>query len=817
MDSAASGYRAVALRRARPAWVIQPEIETPGRYQWIVRARGALAGAAYPSLGIIQGENASDSGSARLVTSSWHNVPVGRPVRLDKGPQWIGITLANEFNYRNTTMRFAEIDRFELRRVPDAASGSGGGMMMMAGDAMMMQGGDAKAGEAKKKAPVARGLKVAFTTLCDGEEINGRLEIRATLHSPALKNDRDYQAIRTDLWINNERLASASGRHPVFTVHPHDLKKGENRIEAQAVSPCGNNAMSPGQTLLANSPAHPAKELETYHDAAPPTLALLYPKPGGVMSSTGDALVLRAFDDLKLSHFEVRIDGAKTPLNFPAAQDTGPMLIHLPASLLSKGKRKIEVTAIDSTGKQTRSPAIHVEVREPSGPVLTHAYPRAMRLAATLGYGPDTRTLADILTNGENAWLDEQIDTPWGGPHDRLVEALANVWFADSSDYHVRGRVITQLLATRHPVREKFALFAQNHFSTWMAKTGAIAKWEEHEAFRNAGIARFRDLLLTSATSPAMMVYLDQQSSLGRQLNENYARELMELHTVGVGAGYQQADVTRLAHLLTGWGAQREATMDGGRIDYNYRFSPYLNESEPLEVFGLSIPAPESPEAADDRIGMVIEMLASRPQTARFISEKIVAHYLGMPVDPPTVDMLAAEFLRSGGDMRRVMTLLAESPRFMAADAAGRLMTPVEFGVAHQRAASAMHPWPVIGLGDRSGRNLFDRASPDGFPESNEEYADSNFQLQKWSYCKEIESALAEALPWNGFAADVLKNPDHRDALIDHAFAARKGSAPSAGSRDALHAILQQEIADHGQRRSLFASFLHMMPEFQTR
>ena len=817
MDSAASGYRAVALRRGRPAWMIQPEIETPGRYQWIVRARGALAGAAYPSLGIIQGENARDSGAVRLVTSTWHNVPVGRPVRLDKGPQWIGITLANEFNYRNTTMRFAEIDRFELRRVPDVASGSGGGMMMMAGDAMMMQGGDAKAGEAKNKAPVARGLKVAFSTLCDCEEINGRLEIRATLHSPALKNDRDYQAIRTDLWINDERLASASGRHPVFTVHPHDLKKGKNRIEAHAVSPCGNHAMSPGQTLLANSPVHPENELVAGHDAAPPTLVVLYPKPGGVMSSTGDALVLSAFDDLKLSHFEVRIDDAKTPLDFPATQDTGPMLIHLPASLLSKGKRKIEVSAIDSTGKQTRSPAIQVEVRDPSGPVLMQAYPRAMRLAATLGYGPDTRTLVNILTTGENAWLDEQIDTPWGGAHDQLIDALAGVWFPELSDYHIRGRVITELLATRHPARARFALFVQNHFSTWITKTGSSAKWEEHRNFRDAGIARFQDLLLASATSPAMMVYLDQQNSFGRQLNENYAREVMELHTVGVHAGYQQSDVTSLAHLLTGWGAQREAAMDGSRVDYNYRFSPYLNDGQALEIFGLSVPAAQSPETADDRIRMVIEMLAARPQTARFIAEKMAAHYLGMPVDEATVEILAEEFLRSGGDMRRMMRVLASSPRFMAADSEGKLMTPVEFGVAHQRAAGSLHPWPVIGLGARSGRNLFDRASPDGYPEANEEYADSNYQLQKWSYCKELEQAFSATLPHGWFDAELLEDPHHRDALIDHAFTARKGREPSVSTREALHAILQHDIADQTQRRRLFASFLHMMPEYQTR
>jgi hypothetical protein len=506
----------------------------------------------------------------RLVSSSWHQVPVGRPIQLGKGPQWIGVVLANEFNYRNQTQRVADIDRYELRRVPDAAAGPEGGMMMAAG-MMMRDGGDKTAGK-KPKAPVARGLRIAFTTLLDGEAINGRTELRAILHSPALKKEGDYKAIRTDLWVNDERLASAHGRDPVFRIHPHDLKKGANRLELHASSPCGNSASSLSQSLIADSAAHPAKKLETagdpqeFIDAAAPVVEVLYPKPGAILSSAGDAIVLKAFDDLRLSHFEVLIDGNKTPLAYPVTRDAGPMLLHLPASVLADGPRTIEVTACDTSGKQSRSQPVPVTVGANAGPVLTHAWPRAVRLATTLGYGMDEATLARILTAGGKSWLDEQTGTPWGGAHDQLVEALAVTWFPELSDYHIRGRVITDLLATRHPVRARFALFAQNHFSTWIAKTGAIAKWEEHRTFRDTGIARFQDLLLTSATSPAMMVYLDQQNSLGRQLNENYAREVMELHTVGVHGGYQQGDVTSLAHLLTGWGAQREATADGSRM-----------------------------------------------------------------------------------------------------------------------------------------------------------------------------------------------------------------------------------------------------------
>ena len=951
MDAAASGHRAVALRGNRQSWVIQPEILEDGNYQIMVRARGSLYGGAYASLGVILGENVTDSGSVRLSTSTWQRVPVGRPIKLSKGQQWIGITLANEYRFRNQSMRQADIDNFEIRRVVNETAS--GGMMM---DGMMMQGGDAKAGGEKVRKATA--LQCAFATILDGEEINGRLDIRASLSSPSLKNDTDYRDIRSDLWINDAYFATAYGRFPSFQVYPHDLKNGENQIQVKSSSPCGNSAVSMRQTLLANSKAQPSKKLETgydqdrydlnrkgwdkikrveiskehplntegappaihvlstagsvvqlnlpteligkrrisilthlmpdaaagaltiklhqpkaqrenlreitigkhdsvkgwawtplnsvdfsegqkfititlddgqaalggisidnakFLDAAPPSFQVLYPKSGSKLSADGDAIIVNAFDDLKLSHFEVQIDGTKTPFAFPVSRDAGSMIFHLPENLLEKGSHKIEVVAIDTSGKQTRSPAISVEIREGDKSTLDLPFPRAIRLANRLALGPDSQTMISILTQGEEAWIAAETTNSWGSAHDQLIEAYARVLFSDTNDYNLRGRVITHLLASRNPVRSRFTLFAQNHFSTWIAKTGAGAKWRENQEFRDAGITRFHDLLLTSATSPAMMVYLDQQNSLALQLNENYAREVMELHTVGVHGGYQQSDVTSLAHLLTGWGAQREATMDGGAVDYNYRFSPYLNEEKAQTIFGLTIPASSSPDTADDRITQTIEMLACRPETARFIAGKLAAHYVGVPVNSEIADAMSREYLRTNGDLRRMIAVMIKSPHFMAVDLAPKVMTPIEYGVAMQRISNSFHPWAVIGLADRSGRNLFDRASPDGYPETNEEYADSNYQLQKWSYCKELEQSFANTLPQDWFVAEKMKDATHRDAVIGHTYAARHGSAPSAATREALHAILSQEIADPNQRRILFASFLHMMPEFQSR
>ncbi len=950
MAPGASGYRAVALRRRRPVWVIKPEIPEAGRYQLMVRARGTLAGSAYPSLGIVLGENASNSSSVRLASADWHDVPVGRPITLEEGPQWIGLTLANEFNYRNQIVRLAEIDRYQLRRVPDDLASGGSSMMM--GGTMMAADTPSEEKDTEKRADQ---LRVAFTSLVDGDAIRGRTTLNATLRSPSLRHERDYPQIRSDLWINGRVAASARGQHPSFTVHAHDFQPGENTIQVHSVSPCGNQALTTEQTLHATSKAHPESRLDTtfnhdryalnrgnwrhinrtridddnplagpdapdhahtlttrratrfeiprnitgprrlaiqtraipesepgtlivtlhqpdarprrnreielarhtpgeswqwhaldtidiasgrkwitfdltegeaalggcsidtevFIDAAPPVVEVLYPTPGSHLSADGDAIVLHAFDDLALSRFELFIDGEKQPLPYPAGNTTGPVVLHIPGAWLAPGARTLEVAAIDESGKTTRTPAIDVEVRAETGPELTLAYPRAIRLATNLGLGLDTRTIAAILTKGEQPWLDAQLDAAdTTCPH---IDALAGTLFPTISDYNIRGRVVTDLLATRHPVRARFAMFAQNHFSTWISKTGADAKWREHTAFRDLGPARFQDLLLTSATSPAMMVYLDQQNSFGRQLNENYAREVMELHTVGVHAGYTQDDVAQLAMLLSGWGAQRESTMDGGSIGHEYRFSPYLAAPDPLEVFGLAVPAAGTPDTADHRVRMVIEMLASRPQTARFIAEKMVAHYLGLPAHEPTVAALEAEFHHSGGNLRSMLAMLATSPGMMATDRPGKILAPVEFGVATQRAAATLHPWSVIDLADRSGRNLFDRASPDGFPESNDEYSDSNYQLQKWRFCQHLEWQLRGHLPSQAFTPEALADPATRDALIDLATAQRLGARPTESTRQALHQILTQEIPDQNQHRNLFTTFLHMTPAFQTR
>ena len=554
-------------------------------------------------------------------------------------------------------------------------------------------------------------------------------------------------------------------------------------------------------------------------DQSPPELTIDYPAPGGLVHPEGDAVVVRGFDDTRIARYELWVDGQKQGFNHSPV-DTGPAVLAWDTSTLAPGNHRLRVIAVDASGKHSESTELTFAIPAELDPrQLTLPYPRAVRLAERLGYGADQRSLAHILSHGEEAWIEEQISAGPEAPGEALIRALGRTHFTKLNANEVRGRVISSALLTRHPLRARFVLWAENHFSVWMNKTGSRPKWIEHEGFRGAGLARFNDLLLLSATSPAMMVYLDQQNSLGKQLNENYAREILELHTVGVDAGYLQEDVTALAHLLTGWGAQKEAAMDGSDYLYRYRFAPFLNERAAQEVYGLSLGESDLSLYCDDRILQFLEMLASREETARFISRKLVSHYFAAPLPEPLFDRVKQRFLETQGDFRDLLRIIASSQQLMARDLEPKLLQPVEFGIVNQRVVNSYHPWRVMSLGDRAGRNLYDRASPDGYPEENEEYTGSNFQLQKWLFAKDLEQKFGEAIPWHWFDQKALASPDYQAALA-RALAMQLTRHPlePAAALALTKMILQAEpLADQNQRRFLLASFALMLPESQTR
>ncbi len=245
---------------------------------------------------------------------------------------------------------------------------------------------------------------------------------------------------------------------------------------------------------------------------------------------------------------------------------------------------------------------------------------------------------------------------------------------------------------TATPFRERWALFWDNHFTVSTLKgeeLNATAAAFEREAIRPHVFGRFEDLLAASSRHPAMLMYLDQQNSVGPNspaglkhpgagLNENLGREIMELHSLGVDAGYSQTDVTEFARALTGWsmgGGGAPVEQQGG-----FLYKPQVHEPGDRRVFGATYPPGEEAQAR-----AILAAFAASPHTSRHLARKIAAHFVADDPPPALVARLDRAYRRSDGDLAVVADTLVRAPESWAADAA-KLKTPYEFLISSCRA-----------------------------------------------------------------------------------------------------------------------------------
>ncbi len=256
-----------------------------------------------------------------------------------------------------------------------------------------------------------------------------------------------------------------------------------------------------------------------------------------------------------------------------------------------------------------------------------------------------------------------------------------------------QAKFVRAILSERQ-LQEVMTDFWFNHFNIYIGKESD--QWYttpyERDAIRKNALGKFRDLLLATATSPAMMVYLDNFQSVGpnsiagnnsaanpnakkgvKGLNENYGREVMELHTVGVNGGYSQADVTQLASILTGWGVDRP--QQGGP----FVFEPRRHEPGAKQWYGETIPNTAPQDGMRQGI-QALSSLAARPETAHFISFLLAQRFVADQPPPALVDRMAKTFLSSDGDIKAVLTTLAQSPEFNSKKYfRNKVKTPMEF------------------------------------------------------------------------------------------------------------------------------------------
>jgi uncharacterized protein (DUF1800 family) len=553
-------------------------------------------------------------------------------------------------------------------------------------------------------------------------------------------------------------------------------------------------------------------------DTIPPRVAIAY-APKTCAAGKVDVVVARVMDNERVAAADLVIDGQPQHLDETPRHGLGPVVFPLLTRDLAPGRHRLKVTTRDAAGNNASSSEVSFTVSDSAAAGLSR-YDRAVFLCNRFGYGPEPGEIAAILTMGEKPWLESRLTQGVASPAEANEQEAMRAAFPNGRD---NGQVITgaveYLLSAPNPVRARFLVWTENHFSTWISKDGAPAKGREHEDFLQLGVVPFFDLLFTSATSPAMLVYLDQRESYAHRLNENYAREIMELHTLGVHGGYTQKDVTQLANLLTGWTLVDEAPMDGsggGDLDRDFGYDPALNVKDACRVLGLEFPGVE-PEQRYDRALMALEMLTAHPSCATFISRKLCEQYVSDPAPPKLVADLARVFLETGGDMPAMLLAMEEHPDFWAAE--GKVASPIDFGVRAARMARSLNPGPVNDLISASGMGMFDRATPDGYPEDNGYSMNSNILLQRWRFAKVIQDDFLRAglVPNAWKPADAGWTPTVTQRIIDVAAARMTGSVLGAASNAAAEKLLTDAPANTDTRLHALATLICQLPESSLR
>lgn len=415
-----------------------------------------------------------------------------------------------------------------------------------------------------------------------------------------------------------------------------------------------------------------------------------------------------------------------------------------------------------------------------STPDMTRRVP-AHHVINRLTFGPTPDLYDYVQRIGPQAFIQEQLspDTIDNSALEERITAeyplLSEKGGVLAQEYaDDRGRVVFQLVGgtvtravySQRQLLERMVEFWSDHFNVFINKgpTVFLKVEDDREVIRKHAMGRFRDLLGASAHSPAMLFYLDNVQSNREQPNENYARELLELHTLGVSGGYTEDDVKEVARCFTGWSVGGPNSPSG-----EFVFRGLIHDHGNKEVLGYTIPGSRSTRDGEQ----VLDILASHPSTARFISTKLIRRFVSD--DPPQslINTCTQTFLQSDGDIRAVLETLFGADEFWNAppkfkrpfDLVVGLLRALDYQVSKRRSFERS----VAGLLQLMQQVPFTWAAPDGFPDTGD-YWMANL-LSRWN------TALA-ILYGDG---DNQPNFERLVRLIQE--------NNTGGSNDALHAL----------------------------
>jgi uncharacterized protein (DUF1800 family) len=395
-------------------------------------------------------------------------------------------------------------------------------------------------------------------------------------------------------------------------------------------------------------------------------------------------------------------------------------------------------------------------------PALEVDYPPGRQLLATrLGTARPNGPAAQPLTHDDSVAV-------------QTAERAANRLVAD-----VQTLRVARALSSERQLQEVMVDFWENHFTVFDRKGQQMRYYlaaYDRDAIRPYALGHFRDLLEAVAKSPAMLFYLDNWESVAdsteptldpratrnalarrqqqlaqgaagappraprrqaRGLNENYGRELLELHTLGVDGGYTQQDVINVARALTGWSIERPRANRQDREDgadaSGFVFRPQFHDAGPKVVLGHALAEGRGIEDGEE----VLDILARSPSTAHFIATKLCRRFVSDSPPPALVERAAATFTRTDGDIRQVLWTILTSPEFFSRPAyRTKVKSPFELVVSALRTVDAeadTTPRTAHLIG-RMGEPIFGHQAPNGYPETGESWMNTGAILNRINF-----------------------------------------------------------------------------------
>jgi uncharacterized protein (DUF1800 family) len=383
------------------------------------------------------------------------------------------------------------------------------------------------------------------------------------------------------------------------------------------------------------------------------------------------------------------------------------------------------------------------------------ALPPGQRFAKLIAFSPEEeREFQSALRGGQRLQLVQGF-TPQQIEAVAAMQGPVRVVGAEA----LESRLVRDLYSQRQ-LQAVMTDFWLNHFNVYIRKNQnepyLLPAYQRDAILPNA-LGKFEDLLVATAQSPAMLMYLDNWESIGpdsmaatrvrrvqqlrpngavaknlpKGINENYARELMELHTLGVNGGYTQKDVIEVAKCFTGWTIDRPYQVGlGSRGGFVYE--PNRHEPGDKVVLGHTIKDGGMNEGLE-----VLHLLATSPATAHFVSNKLAVRFVSDTPSPALVDAMAATFLKTDGDIKAVLTTMFHSPEFWSPQVyRAKVKTPLEFLTSAVRASDAdvKNPLPLVQALDKLGMPIYGMQTPNGYSWLADGWVSSNALISRMNF-----------------------------------------------------------------------------------